>query len=180
MAREAISGTTPPQRACSSILGRHGLPAPAGHAPRQQPTFFTTCFDGQNRGHGLPGNPLLSGVTSLALRQVLPSTGNRCAPFFALLISALLIIGFAPMAHAISPGSPCASNPPFFRRRASAGRLPPRPRPGSRTTARLSVHRWAGPSDRRWAASGHARLFLIPGLLFLYIAARLAWPAALT
>jgi len=55
-----ISGTTRPKRACSSIwdatgAGQHLL---VTHQ-RRQPDSSQLCFDVQNRGHGLPGTPLL-------------------------------------------------------------------------------------------------------------------------
>jgi len=54
--------------------------------------------------------------------------------------------------------------------------LPPRPRPGSRTTGRLSCGTNGLPrSDSFDGRFSHAGDFLIPGLLFLYIAGTIGW-----
>ncbi|NQV09877.1 MAG: Photosystem I reaction center subunit III [Cyanobacteria bacterium] len=93
---------------------------------------------------------------------------------FALLISALLIIGFAPMAHADIAGlTPCAETP-RFQERASAAATPQAKARftnygqalcGTDGLPRLIV-------DGRFS---HAGDFLIPGLLFLYIAGTIGW-----
>jgi len=93
---------------------------------------------------------------------------------FAVLISALLIIGFAPAAHADIAGlTPCAESP-RFQARASAASTPQAKARfenysqalcGTDGLPRLIV-------DGRWS---HAGDFLIPGLLFLYIAGTIGW-----
>jgi len=42
-----------PQRACSSIWDATALASTSGHAPTPAADSSTTCFDAQNRGHGL-------------------------------------------------------------------------------------------------------------------------------
>ena len=93
---------------------------------------------------------------------------------FAVLISALLIIGFAPMAHADIAGlTPCAESP-RFQARASAAATP-------QAKARFEFYSQSlcGTdglphliTDGRWS---HAGDFTIPGLLFLYIAGTIGW-----
>jgi photosystem I subunit 3 len=93
---------------------------------------------------------------------------------FAVLISALLIFGFAPMAHAGVAGlTPCAESP-RFQERASAAATP-------QAKARFEVYSQAlcGDDglphlivDGRWS---HAGDFVIPGIMFLYIAGCIGW-----
>ncbi|MCT0214120.1 MULTISPECIES: Photosystem I reaction center subunit III [unclassified Synechococcus] len=93
---------------------------------------------------------------------------------FAVLISALLIIGFAPAAHADIAGlTPCAESPRFQARSSAASTPQAKARfenysqalCGTDGLPRLIV-------DGRWS---HAGDFLIPGLLFLYIAGTIGW-----
>ncbi len=93
---------------------------------------------------------------------------------FAVLLSALLIVGFAPVAYADVAGlTPCAESPRFQQRASQATTDQAKARFSSYSQAlcgtdglpRLIV-------DGRFS---HAGDFLIPGLLFLYIAGTIGW-----
>jgi photosystem I subunit 3 len=93
---------------------------------------------------------------------------------FAVLISAFLIFGFAPMAHADLAGlTPCAESTRFQQR-------------ASQATTDQAKARFANYSQALCGTDGlprlivdgrfsHAGDFLIPGLLFLYIAGTIGW-----
>jgi photosystem I subunit 3 len=93
---------------------------------------------------------------------------------FAVLLSAFLLVGFAPMAHADVAGlTPCAENP-RFQQRASAAST-------DQAKARFEMYGQAlcGTDglphlivDGRWS---HAGDFIIPGIAFLYIAGTIGW-----
>jgi photosystem I subunit 3 len=93
---------------------------------------------------------------------------------FAVLMSALLIIGFAPGAQADVAGlTPCAESP-RFQARASAAATP-------QAKARFKLYSQAvcGTDglphlivDGRWS---HVGDFTLPGLMFLYIAGCIGW-----
>jgi photosystem I subunit 3 len=93
---------------------------------------------------------------------------------FAVLMSALLIIGFAPGARADVAGlTPCAESPRFLAR-AGAATTP-------QAKARFELYSQAvcGTDglphlivDGRWS---HAGDFTLPGLMFLYIAGCIGW-----
>ena len=93
---------------------------------------------------------------------------------FAVLISALLIFGFAPVAKADVAGlTPCAESA-RFQSRAAAASTPP-------AQARFEMYSQAlcGTDglphlivDGRWS---HAGDFIIPGIAFLYIAGCIGW-----
>jgi photosystem I subunit 3 len=92
----------------------------------------------------------------------------------AVLLSAFLILGFAPVAHADIAGlTPCAENA-RFQQRASAATTP-------QAKARFEMYGQAlcGTdglphliTDGRWS---HAGDFMIPGIAFLYIAGCIGW-----
>jgi photosystem I subunit 3 len=94
----------------------------------------------------------------------------------AVLLSAFLLFGLAPVAHAdasVAGLTPCAESP-RFQQRAAAAR-------NDQAKARFNVYSQAlcGDDglprlivDGRWS---HAGDFLIPGLLFLYIAGTIGW-----
>lgn len=93
---------------------------------------------------------------------------------FAVLISALLIFGFAPTASADVAGLTSCAESPAFQQRASQATT-------DQAKARFSNYSQAlcGTDglphlivDGRWS---HAADFLIPGLLFLYIAGTIGW-----
>ncbi|EDY37761.1 photosystem I reaction center subunit III [Cyanobium sp. PCC 7001] len=103
------------------------------------------------------------------MRRLLP---RLCA----VLLSAFLLFGFAPVARAdasVAGLTPCAENPRFQQRAAGAET--------DQAKARFTVYGEAlcGTDglphlivDGRWS---HAGDFLIPGLLFLYIAGTIGW-----
>jgi photosystem I subunit 3 len=93
---------------------------------------------------------------------------------FAVVLSAFLLFGFAPAARADVAGlTPCSQNARFQQRAAAAKT--------DQAKARFEVYGQAlcGTDglphlivDGRWS---HAGDFLIPGLLFLYIAGTIGW-----
>ena len=93
---------------------------------------------------------------------------------FAVLISALLIFGFAPVAKADVAGlTPCAESARFQQRAANAST--------PQAKARFAMYSQAvcGADglphlivDGRWS---HAGDFVIPGIAFLYIAGTIGW-----
>jgi photosystem I subunit 3 len=93
---------------------------------------------------------------------------------FAVLISALLIFGFAPVAKADVAGlTPCAESARFQQRASSATT--------EQAKARFELYSQAlcGTDglphlivDGRWS---HAGEFMIPGIAFLYIAGTIGW-----
>jgi photosystem I subunit 3 len=100
-----------------------------------------------------------------------PDTMRR---LFAVLISALLIFGFAPMANADVAGlTPCAESPRFQQRASAATTAQAKARferysqavCGADGLPHLIV-------DGRWS---HAGDFFIPGIAFLYIAGTIGW-----
>ena len=93
---------------------------------------------------------------------------------FAVLISALLLFGFAPVAKADVAGLTPCSESARFQQRASAAATP-------QAKARFEMYSQAlcGTDglphlivDGRWS---HAGDFLIPGIAFLYIAGCIGW-----
>ncbi len=103
------------------------------------------------------------------MRRLLP---RLCA----VLLSAFLLIGFAPVASAtesVAGLTPCAESP-RFQQRASAAST-------DQAKARFNVYSQALCGDDglpRLIVDGrfsHAGDFLIPGLLFLYIAGTIGW-----
>jgi len=139
----------PPQRPMGLLpsLGRNGRLA-ATCCPRknqrQQPTRPNNLFFRTARTVGTwasPGTPLLSRSDIPALRAGLsPGTVNRSPPL-RLLISALLIIGFAPngATHDIAWAHPLRQKPPVFQEQRQCRRYPQAQGAVQRTTARLSV-----------------------------------------
>ena len=93
---------------------------------------------------------------------------------FAVLLSAFLLFGFAPMANADIGGlTPCAENA-RFQQRAAGAKTP-------QAQARFQMYSQAlcGTDglphlivDGRWS---HAGDFIIPGIAFLYIAGCIGW-----
>jgi photosystem I subunit 3 len=93
---------------------------------------------------------------------------------FAVLLSALLVFGFAPVAKADVAGlTPCAESPRFQQRAATAKT--------DQAKARFAMYSQAvcGADglphlivDGRW---NHAGDFMIPGIAFLYIAGCIGW-----
>ena len=93
---------------------------------------------------------------------------------FAVLLSALLVFGFAPVAKADVAGlTPCAESPRFQQRAAAAKT--------DQAKARFAMYSQAvcGADglphlivDGRWS---HAGDFVIPGIAFLYIAGTIGW-----
>jgi len=93
---------------------------------------------------------------------------------FALVLSAFLILGLAPMARADVAGLTPCSESPRFQTRASQASTP-------QATARFELYSQAlcGDDglprlivDGRWS---HAGDFVIPGIMFLYIAGCIGW-----
>lgn len=93
---------------------------------------------------------------------------------FAVLLSAFLIFGFAPIAHADIGGlTPCAENARFQQRAGAATTAQAKARferysqalCGTDGLPHLIV-------DGRWS---HAGDFIIPGIAFLYIAGTIGW-----
>lgn len=93
---------------------------------------------------------------------------------FAVLISALLLFGFASMANADVAGLTPCSESSRFQQRASSAATP-------QAKARFEMYSQAvcGPDglphlivDGRWS---HAGDFMIPGIAFLYIAGCIGW-----
>lgn len=93
---------------------------------------------------------------------------------FAVLISALLIFGFAPVAHADVAGLTPCSESPRFQQRAAAAATP-------QAKARFEMYSQAECGtdglphlivDGRWS---HAGDFMIPGIAFLYVAGCIGW-----
>jgi photosystem I subunit 3 len=93
---------------------------------------------------------------------------------FAVLISALLIFGFAPVAKADVAGlTPCAQSARFQQRASSATT------PQAKARFELYSQALCGADglphlivDGRWS---HAGEFMIPGIAFLYIAGCIGW-----
>jgi photosystem I subunit 3 len=114
-----------------------------------------------------PYCPLVTSCT--AMRRLLP---RLCA----VLLSAFLLFGLAPVAHAdasVAGLTPCAENP-RFQQRAAAAKTP-------QAEARFQLYSQAlcGTDglphlivDGRWS---HAGDFIIPGIAFLYIAGCIGW-----
>ncbi|MEB3331712.1 MAG: Photosystem I reaction center subunit III [Synechococcaceae cyanobacterium] len=101
-------------------------------------------------------------------------SGLLTARFVAVLLSAFLVLGFAPMAHADIGGlTPCAENARFQQRAGTASTAQAKARferysqalCGADGLPHLIV-------DGRWS---HAGDFIIPGIAFLYIAGTIGW-----
>ena len=94
--------------------------------------------------------------------------------FFAVVMSALLVFGFTPVAKADVAGlTPCAESPRFQQRAAAAAT--PQAQARFKMYSKASCGADGLPHlvpDGRW---GHAGDFMIPGIMFLYIAGCIGW-----